>query len=148
MTITADHITPPDTDGRRWLVRPGDNASWEAWTHEDRLCDLCDGAAFMLEPDYPCVECHGTGRHIFTIEVAEPWDKPGEPCGTLLVHVVPDMVLPTINEDDLLNGTHPVVLIDPYDEAHVLDGIRPRLVTLPPAAKPGMWAVQLQEVRP
>jgi len=112
-----------------------------------------------------CPDCDGTGRHTFTIEVAceACGDRHDHPIGnssggaTFRVSVVPDMVLPIYDHDELLDGAVSL----PRDWAPHIDimGGEPLLctrcekysedwdedrITLPPAAAPGQYAVKVQ----
>jgi len=102
-----------------------------------------------------CPDCDGTGRHTFTVEVVVRHgrydDRPSTYFNTFRVSVVPDTVLPIYDEcadmkppdhicqayrDErwIWHSDHKVTQLDPTEVP----------ITLPPAAKPGMWAVQLK----
>jgi hypothetical protein len=83
-----------------WLVvRNHDGWFWE--TDHNRPCDTCNGQGWFpfqfFTQDYgyqiledSCIDCHGTGRHTFTIDVQEPCRCKAD-CGDitqLSVHVV------------------------------------------------------------
>ncbi len=132
----------------------------------DRPCDTCLGTKLRVaaSPDGSevyhgpgtCSDCGGTGRHTFDIEVERSCDTLANAlrCDpvTYRVSVVPGMVLPIHDEcpDE-----------KPADHiCHAWSGINgeqwfqhrsfdhddwtERPITLPPDAKPGMFAVQLE----
>lgn len=158
--IAADAITAPDDQGRMWMACPNEiehdsDPDWlrlAFWHGSERPCDLC-GTMFDIDiRKATCPTCHGTGRHVFEIEV-EPHGTECE-CRaclygahrTLLVHVVPGMVLPIVADDDAewSRGRH--IFMGRIWEPGKMGPFPTDYVTLPPAAKPGMWAVQLQQV--
>ena len=152
--ISADHIT---FDGdTAWTVVLSEMAFID-YTGADRSCDTCDGMGWR--PDRynanSSLRCHCIdGRHTFEIEV--------EGCGhdgtgnhicrgarrTYRVSIVPGMVLPIVlARSELPDSTcivdwenyycgNPRFAVSPLDT----DGY---YITLPPAAAPGMFAVQL-----
>ena len=122
-----------------------------------------------------CTACHGTGRHVFEIEVQCPnIDSWGDPCEgnyeiaqsewrprplcdgfkgkpgkvAYRVHVVPGMVVPIV-EEPWSGWCDPGKITQQLrkdgDQYRAMIG-NWRSVALPPAAKPGMWAVLLVEV--
>ena len=132
------------------------NGEYPIWDHND--------------VEVECPDCDGTGRHTFAIEVEcvgtlMPNDHGGLTCDggcsdypygvvTHRVHVVPSMVVPIVDvwgdhESAPRNGR--VVDLGNQGHAWVVDitskadwQLQPvERITLPPAAKPGMWAVQL-----
>ena len=148
--IAADHIA---FDGdTAWLVME----HLEAWLGlKDRPCVTCTGTGlvpFGLPSNGPerCPDCID-GRHTFEIEVATSESKGfGEFIDTYRVSIVPGMVLPivdTLPESGYQVEGQRAVFNDPAwpGESFIrnirgdIDGI----AALPPAAKPGMWAVQL-----
>jgi hypothetical protein len=152
MTIPSTAIA---IDGNTaWWVRVFNGAA-DAYNRPCDTCDTYDGLGCIGFPDGyddPCPDCHGTGRHTFTLDVREPcrsdvdrWND----IKTLSVHVVE--VLPIIEWDTVdLGLPHPVpcMTIDPHgnaleaDEAGV-DWFKAHDRTLPPDAAPGMFAVRL-----
>jgi hypothetical protein len=77
-------------------------------------------------------------------------ERAGEaPCDgctrTYRVSVVPGMVLPITHNDSapLLDGARFVEMWDDRNAVAWIDGKNDGVITLPPAAAPGMWAVQL-----
>jgi hypothetical protein len=144
--IPADHIT---IEGEfAWLVyQPGVDPMFR-WKQANRPCDWCTGDGYLLgEPDHyergtaayvDCDDCHGTGRHVFEIEVEWPVCEPEcpviHPGRTLSVSVV-----------EVLG---PIDLVSPgvwtvRANVHVGTKVSP----LPSAAAPGMTAVKLKVVR-
>ena len=141
--IAADAITTPDDQGRMWWIDEDSLRTGGAIFHDlDRPCDNCEGSGIdhLGQSPWDCPDCHGTGRHVFEIEVEcdEPDIRRYEDLGwhygptcdrrqcrdgeyTLPVHVVEGMVLPIT---DVWNVP----------------------ITPPPTAKPGMYAVQLQQL--
>ena len=142
--IDQDHITIND-DTALWVFTDnGPVTDRSAVLDANRPCDPCNGVGWPGFAMFACNDCDGTGRHTFTVECE--CDACPEFAGishkrTLRVHVID--VLPIINEGQLMDGTHTVVLIDPTGQAHLLDGVAPHVITLPPAAEPGSWLVRL-----
>jgi hypothetical protein len=78
--IPADHWHDNGDGTAWWAPDPGEWTDYGSILQElDRPCDTCGG---MLEPGEPvsidgveccepfvCLDCHGTGRHTFTVEV-------------------------------------------------------------------------------
>jgi hypothetical protein len=156
-------------DGTAWLVddrRFVPNAgAW--WGDLDRPCDTCGGWG-ELEDDHPvygaamgadCPDCDGTGRHTFTIEVdnvdtVDEFIEHGN-CRSYRVAVVTGMVLPIAamdnegecgfadNEDHVCVAPNRIGGIDGVDHVAYVNGTSD-YITLPPAAKPGMWAVKVR----
>lgn len=159
--IPADHWRD-NGDGTAWVVvecsHP--NSAPAAWDQDDKPCGTCRGSHRVKGPaqtavDMDCPDCDGTGRHTFEVEV-ESWSGTHTYDGsrsirTLRVHVVPGMVLPIVDSDDWVEGVD-CIEANPYGEfwLHLasLPPLAARGITLPPAAKPGMWAVQLRIVTP
>jgi hypothetical protein len=155
--IPADRIHFND-DGTAWWVM--DEAPHRGLNAIDRPCDTCGGSMYVwpegssFRSNTPCPDCDGTGRHTFTIEV-ENDTYLIDPSFTYRVSVVLGMVLPIYGEDDmgdrLPQEWMPHITINSFNAAQqwwrnpkcpdewANDGI-----TLPPAAKPGMWAVKLE----
>jgi len=172
MTV-ADHIHFND-DGTAWWVidgpglRSSDIDSVRYLSDYDEPCDTCGGEGVVDDLDndgavVTCEWCDGTGRHTFTVEVSCMGDT--ERCRyvmtehehTIRVSVVPGMVLPIHDRDNLLDGDtaldhdwqpHITVSADQallcVRDARYTDDWDERAITLPPAAKPGMWAVKLE----
>ena len=149
--IPADHIT---FDGDK------------AWTLLVELAQYCRAGEFPQLLDRPCEwcqrhlssgiwpncpECNRSGRHTFEIEVECPTCD--EHCvaydRTYRVAIVPGMVLPILlARSELPDSTcivdwknrycgNPRFAVSPLDTHGYC-------ITLPPAARPGMWAVQLK----
>jgi hypothetical protein len=160
-------VPPPGTQGA-----PGNvNATIAGML--DRPCDRCDGdmvdgsheAALYYAYSgkiTTCDDCDNTGRHTFTVDVAGCAHSMVDPCGDCgevgiiphRVSVVPGMVLPIVNYDDWqLHDEHPSCVVINYIFAakrHDIlmgatrcGGATGEDITMPPAAAPGMWAVQL-----
>lgn len=127
------------------------STAWRVMDHDyrvgegmdpDRPCDTCMG-----DEDYwPDPDCGSSGRHVFDlrVECRCGWSQHGD--GHLYrVHVVPGMVVP-IGGDGRRTpwpGAHVEVVGNEsylWVGPHSTDMER---ITLPPAAKPGMWAVKL-----
>ena len=150
--IPADHIT---FDGdMAWTVShiPGwGGRPSGGWVNADRPCDDCGGDPLNTLDDDVCPADCIDGRHTFEIEVATSESKGfGEFIDTYRVSIVPGMVLPivdTLPESGYQVEGQRAVFNDPAwpGESFIrnirgdIDGI----AALPPAAKPGMWAVQL-----
>lgn len=169
IVIPHNHITFND-DGTAWLIVhecDGDHPEGEnrlcdlACKSLDRPCDTCGGSEHVPNDgdwiDVDCPDCID-GRHTFDIDVggsALGWGgKRGDEPHVATVSVVPGMVLPIYGEDpgdwpDMLTFGKPCVVIKSDGTAVMWDGAGDFVaVTLPSAAAPGMWAVQLQEVQP
>lgn len=117
--IAADHIA---IDGSTaWVIDDKDR-----WWHVnlERPCDRCHGQGRMLEDDASrptCTDCDGTGRHTFTLDVAQRiLDSYGHYIETIKVHVV--QVRSTDDENIHVWSASP----------------------LPQATGRGMWAVELK----
>jgi hypothetical protein len=142
--IPADHFIM-NPDGTAWLVMPADPITdgipdW--WVALDRPCDHCKGTGAGRNR-YKCSDCAGTGRHTFTVEVEFVTDDPVSITTDIRVSVVPGMVLPITGEMD--GGPLRIERVEGYqDEMIGPDDQFIRDVTLPPAAKPGMWCVQVK----
>jgi hypothetical protein len=150
-----------------WLVGPDYTPAFIATLN--RPCDTCDtydGLGCIGFPDGyddPCPDCHGTGRHTFTLDVPclcmtlpgcnGPYK--GGPCGGtgtrhIAVHVVE--VMPIVAWDTVdLGLPHPVpcMTVDPHGnglevterDAHDYFGINR---ATPTDTDPGMFAVRLE----
>jgi hypothetical protein len=149
MSIPSTDITI-DGDTAWLVVRNQDGWFWK--TDHNRPCDTCNGHGHVRQRlhDAPgihrpvtCPDCHGTGRHTFTLDVQEPCRCKAD-CGdiaTITVHVVE--VLPigdkdTMGEGFLYGGRHlgPNWII-------VGGGSDQPNITLPDSAAPGKHAVHL-----
>lgn len=147
--IPADHITFND-DGTAWLVvyRPPDSAPAQ-WEQDDKPCDACGGGGRDYGSPGPGAmrtDCTD-GRHTFDIEVAI-WDPPQPGASvTHRVSFVPGVVLEIMEPN---HGSMTCIEIaDPengYPHELFIDGRYVCDLTLPPAAKPSMWAVKLRVV--
>ena len=167
VTIPADHWHA-NNDGTAWLIAQrcrDDRAPQEAhWGvgHPcvygcralDRPCGTCDGRGIAAvtsrgEDGYDaCPDCID-GRHTFEVEIDRSSTLINFPPGTtmtqtLRVSIVPGMVLPIV---ELVTGGEcpdsPHVCL-PFDQWCFYDGdVSEEDIALPPAAKPGMWAVKL-----
>jgi len=158
--IPADRIHFND-DGTAWLVEealPDSPSGWPA-TRNDRPCDTCGGSMYVwpegssFRSNTPCPDCDGTGRHTFTIEV-ENDTYLIDPSFTYRVSVAPGMVLPIVSTGGAYLTSSAIVLADegPVGSAVIVRISGPlvtyhEIVTLPPAAKPGMWAVKLNVLK-
>ena len=147
MTIPASSIHFND-DGTAWLVVHGPADYHDHNGPLDRPCDTCGGQGFLYRDGYSihCLDCVD-GRHKFTEEVEVPQTLPKHWPAHLCVSVVPGMVLPITAEvtdsasvQIAPDGT--AFQLDAYTEGAPWSG--GRRVTLPPDAKPGMWAVLLK----
>lgn len=163
--IAADHITFDDDTA--WLVTEGnDNHPPTYWAKFNRPCDTCDGTGFDLadvsrhlvemsngQPAREvsrCSGCNGTGRHTFDIEVGyDGIIRPHAHRFRYRVSIVEGMVLPIYGEDaEQYNYGRWIETLDDdafqfwWDEEQQRH--RSDHVTLPSAAKPGMWAVLLR----
>lgn len=160
--IPETHITIKG--GMAWWVKSIFDSDFPAsrLAELDRPCDMCDPKAWIpRKPDLPCGDCDGTGRHRFEVEVS-CFEQHRPDALTICEHehthrvsVVPGMVLPIVDvwgDPDSLPSSGLVVDIGGKSAPWVTDivnrderTLRPvTQVTLPPAAKPGMWAVQLK----
>lgn len=154
MIIPADHISFTD-DGHAW-VACNLGGSLEA-AALDRSCKTCDGDGCYPHHriewhDVLCPDCID-GRHTFEIGVEFKWisDEPvdGLPrvTGDYRVSVVPGMVLRffdwTGTYDPERTPQHISLSRDGQRWTYFpQQGVgKTELVTLPPAAKPGMWCV-------
>lgn len=149
--IPADHITFND-DGTAWLVFNVIAPLYDPWSPLDRPCDTCGGEGILIHSvENNWMKCPAqciNGRHTFDIEVALPThDDPNCRCWachdrsrTYRVSIVPGMVLPIKNTYEGRGAIYMMRNDTPFiaTQAAVDD------VTLPPAAAPGMWAVQLK----
>ena len=154
--IPADHITF-DGDMAWWVLGPWTQDDSPPIRQLDRLCDTCNGAGqvpFGLPSNGPerCPDCIN-GRHTFKIEVQWPVCEPEcsviHPGKTYQVSIAPGMVLPIVERHPFGPMTHAdgYVLYLPDGTGQLWqtparnDGA---IIALPPAAKPGMWAVKLR----
>ncbi len=136
----------------------------------DRPCDTCDGTGandpdeelddveipVLLDPDttdlFDCEDCDGTGQHTFHIEPECPVcdTSNGDRCynpHTYRVSVVPGMVLPIHDHcPDEKPADHICCPTTVWTQHRSFDhdDWTERQITLPPDAKPGMFAVQLE----
>lgn len=159
--IPQDSITFTD-DGHAWLVITyGKPQNWPVFN--DRPCDTCEGSweAVSFPSDEQdgeivyalrrCPHCID-GRHTFEISTyceqqcdVLPCKFVGDCSGgvrTLRVSVVPGMVLPLTRGDECPYAPH--ICLDDLGRWDHWDGTRSRIITVPPAAAPGMWAVKLK----
>jgi hypothetical protein len=173
-----------------WVAKPihrlgvtntaGDDYDDPTWFASlDRPCDTCGGDGWMPGIDrssWACLDCGGTGRHTFTIEVGSYHRNgiPDDPSVVMSftshrVSVVPDMVLRLTDEADDLPPQETVIEMwrgpdgplgsiaaynaddgEHYHQDSGIDMVDERTgeplfcFTIPPDAKPGMWAVKLQ----
>jgi hypothetical protein len=125
---------------------------WWSTPHKDWLRTLPDERFDLVAST--CPDCDGTGRHTFDIEVAWQTEVDAYESERLRVSVVPGMVLPIVDcvgafAEVWENFTpNPAVL---WRRGNVYN-VGPKLlvgntltrIALPPAAAPGMWAVQVQ----
>lgn len=154
-------------DGTAWWVFDEHLTTMQR-EEADRPCDACDGDLETLIVRHGvvrCPDCHGTGRHVFGIEVecdesVNHHPESTSPCtSTRRVFVVPGMVLGIFDPVAGCPGpASPHICWSSIDRrvgsdtdgcwllvTGTLHDASPS-ITLPPAAKPGDWAVQLQEV--
>ena len=168
--IPATHFLPLH-DGTAWVVFGDDDnerdffpAEWV--TDLDRPCDTCDGGTFEIDKGFNggvCPECAGSGRHTFDVEV-ECWNDGTEmvcprgstcspTCGgwaTYRVHVLDVLPIrqwastlnPPLGRWLAMNGGSGRYSIQECDGIGLTS--HPSNVTLPPAARPGMWAVKVR----
>lgn len=149
--IPADHIA---FDGNRaWLVV---SSPVDASVALDRPCDTCIGGhndwcinncingRHTFEIKVACATCHGVGTtpnpaSASGRQVCHPHTRPT----TYRVSIVAGMVLPIVDEDeaDTAPTSHVAMWADGTNTYH--DGELWYYITLPSAAKPGMWAVKL-----
>ena len=162
---TAIHFNDDDT--LWWVTDLGTFTDWED-DYLERECDTCDGDGYV-KPDksHLCPDCDGTGRHTFTIEVEnEEWHcetcndsgishtgDTASSCGycptdhTYSVSVVPGMVLRVVASDEPCDPAelrNVIVSMDNGSANYITERNSIATTTLPPDARPGMWAVQLQ----
>lgn len=160
--IPADHWHDND-DGTAWWVWDGNGTAHPPAYLDvlDRPCDTCadiDVRGGTPRRDPGCIN----GRHAFDVEVecgvamcrnGNPgyWEDGGK-CGycdgstiqSRRVSVVPGMVLPIVHHLDWLSDLR-CVEFDKDGDYQLWDGRgNPTPATLPPAARPGMWAVKLR----
>jgi len=147
--IPASHFLD-NGDGTLWLVF--DPMRLGPWPDFDRPCDRCaqDFTNMVTRETHDCIN----GRHTFTVEVGTytPNGIPDDPsiaiyCERRRVSVVPGMVLPIVENAEWDGTTSPIICRSTFDRDYFLRLPLPshnEHITLPPAAKPGMWAVQLQ----
>jgi len=159
--IPADHIHFNDNGTAWWVL----HRAYEAVGFSkrfDRPCDTCVSWGGRGMSFKNCRDCDGTGRHTFTIEV-EPSNlgeslpgrtdlyPPDELPSQFRVSVAPGMVLRIISMSAACADDAPPLpfIISPVrrGEATVIAGYpdadHETVITLPPDAKPGMWAVKL-----
>ena len=133
-------------DGTAWLVVAGDPGEYSRMHDNDRPCDHCDG-----EPEGDC-DCIN-GRHTFNAEVSCIEQHRADTLTicehehTHRVSVVEGMVLP-IDETGIWPCRHGFITMTRDGEFWLLNQhTLNEPITLPPAAKPGMWAVKLARQR-
>jgi hypothetical protein len=143
-------------DGTAWcvLANHAKMGGWPWWMALDRPCDTCGGDLDLAEPEGDCTDCID-GRHTFTVEVepfnaelADAFNLPFVPI-THRVSVVPGMVLPIVEEAGSKDIPGRVVTYNVQSglggsvvRTWLWDGLEAReSITLPPDARPGMWAV-------
>ena len=149
-------------DGTAWMLLrrcPDQRAGSAAHTHcqlfgvwAERPCRTCEGVGEVWSGHFgpetvACYDCDGTGRRTFPVEVSfGPMTRGAR---IYRAHVVPGMVLP-IDGDPDRNDAY--ICHFPEDEDQFVryppgwwgSELDDEIVTLPNAAKPGMWAVLLQ----
>lgn len=142
--IPADRIS---FDGQHaWLVVGDKKEIADRWVEVGRICNSCDGTGWSDSRHLCHMGCID-GRHTWEIEVATKAGgrfTPRTEYQTLRVSVVPGMVLPI---SDRLDSSRPESYVARMRSGFFLidratDTGTP--VTLPSAARPGMWAVQLR----
>jgi hypothetical protein len=145
--IPASHISFND-DGTAWWVIDTTTTPDYEWAL-DRPCDTCDEVSPWLTNIVPCKDCDGAGRHTFDIVVADRL-LPHLPFATYRVSVIPGTVLP-IRQQQGLQCEYVGQWIARVGDRWLIqecDGVNltthPALITLPPAAAPGLWAVKLK----
>lgn len=171
LVVEADSLPIIDyrADTEDDIDRPCDTCGgdkfWLDWDREEPVaCGDCHGTGrhvfdIKVEADSPnrCSRC-GRLRLAWNSECHCGWSLEGPPaCGfrSLRVHVVPGMVLPIVRDEDWDGEPWPIITraVSVDDQWYVRDrypdGTRYAYrVWLPPAAAPGMWAVQLRIVTP
>jgi hypothetical protein len=163
--IPADHFFD-NGDGTAWLVDAETETSTtriDLYRHLDRPCDGCSDHWGEDDDEWDpsrCPDCSGTGRHTFTVEVeyevvdswtttgpnntaAKHWDgKFKKEPHVLRVSVVPGMVLEIVNGlNDLPERS--CIWTSSEGTFWLMHEGEASIITLPPAAAPGMWAVKL-----
>jgi hypothetical protein len=149
MSIPADHWHD-NGDGTAWWVwranEAFDGETGEDYIHPlDRPCDSpdCRGGEIQY-PEWegetqPCPDCDGTRRHTFGVAVEGFQCELFRDDGLVVTHrvsVVPGMVLPIVEYVTQMNPEVRKLGVS-------IDGAIQQGITLPPAAKPGLWAVKL-----
>lgn len=163
ITIRADCIAFEGNTA--WIVL-ADGVAAARWREFDRPCNTCDGRTRYEGDGFVCPDCID-GRRAFEIEV-EVWfdaldnawvggqrrvdfDHVGAESSrrtavTYRVSIVAGMVLPIVEDADDEPDMIALVTLSPngaaeyWDANEVEQGIP---ITLPLAARPGMWAVKL-----
>lgn len=153
--IPASSITFSDDGSEAWLICPNEiehdsDPDWlrlAFWHGANRPCDTCGGTgtwrALFADTHGTCPYCDGTGRHLFEV-VMVYGDLANE--YPLRVSVKPGMVLPIT---DVWATTSPAIYHDPTSPVsewwwcHATPDGWNTPITLPPDARPGMWAVRL-----
>jgi len=142
--INADSISIQGD--RAWLLyRPGVDPMVR-WKQANRPCDTCDGRRWSLGDRtpglydaVPCKDCID-GRHCFDIEVEYAHNEGA--WQDLTVHVIE--VLPIVGNGICGVERHVVDRGADGDDWHVCSSLNAwEQITLPPAAAPGQWAVEL-----
>lgn len=160
--IPTDHIHFNDDGTAWWVWTEDDHHAYANVDHDniglDRPCDTCGGSGTCGASAngqsigwQRCNDCHGTGRHVFQIEVVNmgtPYQPAKPHYRTLRVHVVPGMVLPIVADVGRPVPSETHIRITGGGIAWLAEridggGWRHTEITLPPDAKPGMWAVKL-----
>jgi hypothetical protein len=163
--IPADSITFNDDGTAWWVVRKCPEPRGQQSMHTDcnvgatildQPCDTCGGEGVVDDLDndgavVTCEWCDGTGRHTFEIEVECQWNTRAM---NDAFPEFPKMDSPRILRVHVLDAlpiyggykTRPVghIWINSDGDAWHHDVNESKIVTLPPAAKPGMWAVKLE----
>ena len=149
-------------DDTAWLLLPtpefsgAEKSDLAKYIQADRPCDTCGGNwQDYLEPldrdgnvVSPCLDCVN-GRHTFTVEVqCGTWADCSPTCSgvnTLRVSISPGMVLPIVAAPARPDHRAIVQLQEPHSGAVLFDPDQDAapIITLPPDARPGMWAVLL-----
>jgi hypothetical protein len=148
-------------DGTAWLVLYDDAkiGGWAWWKALDRPCDTCNGFGTIHDTGdsvanaYPCPNCIN-GRDTFTLEVGD-WNQADhtvesycELVTTLRVSIREGMVLSIYGND---HEHYDTSWIEIWPDGSTLlfvwsEGRAEHFsehITLPPDARPGMWAVLL-----
>ena len=152
--IPATHFRD-NGDGTAWWVLTAsdtiDPATGENYIDTlDRPCGVCGGERLRYDGIHDCDICDGTGRHTIGAEVVEyePYgDSVRRHSVTYRASVIPGMILPIRdNETDYDPPNHSGDVFICADGTAYIDTPEDYMtdVTLPPAARPGMWALKLR----